>query len=357
MKKPGRLTLVLLIIIMTAVFAGGVLASAATQKSGVFVRDVYEEILGRQPSEEELDYYVELMNCGRYHACDVIHAVAFSKEGRAVLAGDDRFVSSVYKIATGKEPDELEKRVYVLSLKNGSGREKIFAMILGREEYEKTCSDYGVNPGTVIERREIDPNKPMVALTFDDGPSQYTKSVVRRLFEYDSRATFFMLGQNVDDYPKITAKESSLGFELGNHTRDHKDLASLDEDGINYQINEANRSIYRATGRSATVIRPPYGSYDDLVKETVNRPLLYWSVDSRDWETRDQVSDYKALTQTVKDGDVVLMHDIYAPTARAAWKAIPELIDNGFQLVTVSELAEYRGGMRNGVVYFSFRNQ
>ena len=102
-------------------------------------------------------------------------------------------------------------------------------------------------------------------------------------------------------------------------------------------------------------MRPPGGSYNKTVRNSVGKPILYWSVDTRDWATRSSSKTIRAVLGNAKDGDIVLMHDLYESTASASRTIIPELVDRGYQLVTIDEMAALRGGMKNGSVYSSFR--
>ena len=204
--------------------------------------------------------------------------------------------------------------------------------------------------------RVIDPNKPMVALTFDDGPSSYTPRVLNCLEEYGQAATFFVVGYNASRYGSTMKRMIDMGCEIGNHSNNHPDLTNLSYSGIVNEMAVTNTYIYNATGTYATVSRTPGGSYNNTVKSAISTPIIMWSIDTLDWKTRDTWSTVNSVLNNVKDGDIVLMHDIHSPTITAAEILIPELVARGYQLVTVSELAQYRGnGMNAGQVYYSFR--
>ena len=104
-------------------------------------------------------------------------------------------------------------------------------------------------------------------------------------------------------------------------------------------------------------MRPTGGRVNSAVKENVGMPMIQWTIDTLDWKTRDAKSTIDAVLNNVSDGDIVLMHDLYDATAEASKTIIPELVSRGYQLVTVSELAQYRGGLEAGKQYFSFRPQ
>ena len=116
-----------------------------------------------------------------------------------------------------------------------------------------------------------------------------------------------------------------------------------------------NRIINGFVANGTTTLRPPYGAVSDTLKQTVKMPFIMWSVDTLDWQTKNAKATVDSVLNTVKDGDIVLMHDIHSTTIDAALELIPKLVDQGYQLVTVSELAEARGVvLENGHQYYSF---
>ena len=206
-----------------------------------------------------------------------------------------------------------------------------------------------------VVKRWIDPNKPMVALTFDDGPSVYTPRILDVLEKYNQAATFFVVGYNAARYGSTITRAYNLGCEIGNHTYNHPDLTTRSYNSIVNEMASVNSLIYNATGSYATVMRPPYGSHNSTVRSAMQVPLIMWSIDTLDWKTRNTWSTVNCVLNNVEDGDIVLMHDIHSPTISAVEILVPELVKRGYQLVTVSELAMYRGnGMKAGVAYHSF---
>lgn len=201
-----------------------------------------------------------------------------------------------------------------------------------------------------------DPEKPMVALTFDDGPGPKTMELLGYLEKNQARATFFMLGQNVSRYEEEVKKMAEIDCELGNHSYNHPDLANLSAGEIKDQINKTNQKIMAITGQNATVVRPPYGSINNTVEENVGFPMILWSIDTLDWKTRDASKTIQNVMDNVQDGDIILMHDIHAESVDAAKDLIPKLQKAGYQLVTVSELAQARGiTLTSGERYGRFR--
>lgn len=191
-------------------------------------------------------------------------------------------------------------------------------------------------------KREIDPDKPMIALTFDDGPSKYTQEILDLLKENNSAATFFVLGSQASKYEETVKQMIENGNQIGNHSYDHKRLTLLNDEELYDQINKTDNLIYDVALYRPFVMRPPYGSTTEALKEKIQKPIINWSIDTRDWESRNAEAIIKIIYENVKDGDIILMHDLYESSLEASKIVIPELINRGYQLVTISELSENR---------------
>lgn len=197
--------------------------------------------------------------------------------------------------------------------------------------------------------------RPMVALTFDDGPGEYTQELLDCLTANNAKATFFMLGPNVETYPEVAKALKDAGMEIGNHTWSHNPLTNMNSDGVANEVNSTNDALTKATGGPATVMRPPGGAYNESVQAALGMPLIMWSIDTKDWATLSEDQTYQKTMDNVKDGSVVLMHDIHEWSVRAAIRAIPELVEQGYKLVTISEMAEAKGiTLENGAAYYFF---
>lgn len=204
-------------------------------------------------------------------------------------------------------------------------------------------------------KKQVDPSKPMVALTFDDGPGQYTERLLNLLERYNAKATFFMVGENVSKYPEAIKRMKELGCEYGNHTYSHKDLTKLKSDKIKSQLEKTDLAVKKIVGEGPTLIRPPYGAVNKTLRQTADRPLVLWSMDTLDWKYKDAKRTTKYVMKRVEDGEIILLHDIHKTTVDAMETLIPKLVDEGYQLVTVSELAKAREtGMHKGQKYFEF---
>lgn len=204
--------------------------------------------------------------------------------------------------------------------------------------------------------RVIDPDKPMVALTFDDGPfAPVGNRIMDCLAQYGGKATFYVVGNRCASYKEEMQRMAAEGHEIGNHTYSHKYLNKLGAAEIQSQIQKGSEAIQAAAGVSAATVRLPGGNKNATVLANVNAPMIMWSIDTLDWKTKNTQSTVDAVLGKVKDGDIVLMHELYNATGDAALQIIPALTEQGYQLVTVSEMAQYRGGLENGKVYYNFR--
>ena len=204
--------------------------------------------------------------------------------------------------------------------------------------------------------RKIDPTKPMIALTFDDGPSEHTLRILRVLAKYDARATFCVQGYNVETYPEIVKMAVAQGNEIASHTWSHPNLTEISSSRIRSQLQRTNDIVAQvADGYQIKVLRPPYGATNKTARNIcadMDMIIAHWQIDTLDWEHRNANKTYKNIVNQAKPGAIVLCHDIYETTAIAAEKAIPELIEQGYQLVTVSELMSFhKDGAKPGTVY------
>lgn len=191
--------------------------------------------------------------------------------------------------------------------------------------------------------RQIDPTRPMVALTFDDGPyTPVTGRILDALQLVNGRATFFVVGSRIDGREEILRRIAESGCELGNHTYDHVTLRGMGESEIRKQLEKADEKIFSVTGQKTTVLRPPGGMYDSTLSAVCDKPIALWTVDTLDWKHQNKDTSVQRALQDIKDGDIILMHDLFFPTADAAETLIQELNERGFQLVTITELLTYR---------------
>ena len=221
----------------------------------------------------------------------------------------------------------------------------------GIPSFNAPSSDSIPSPET---EQSIDPDRPMVALTFDDGPGQGTTAILNLLEQYNARATFFVVGLCLEQPRQVEKMQRAyeMGNVIGSHTYDHKSFRKLDESEIREQMERTDKAILAALGVSASLVRPPYGHVTDDARNAASTPFIHWSLDTEDWLSRDASSVIEAVQENVQDGDIILMHDTYSSTAEACETLIPWLLEQGYQLVTVPELMEAKGiVMENGQMY------
>lgn len=194
-------------------------------------------------------------------------------------------------------------------------------------------------------RDDIDPNKPMIALTFDDGPDEKNTQIILDVLQANNaRATFFVVGYQAEAYPDVLKSISDAGCQIGNHTKNHANLTELSDEEIKEAAESVDKIVKNATGSPTTALRPPYGAFNDKVESILNRtPLIFWDVDTEDWSDKDTEKTIKSVINQAADGKIILLHDIQDSTAEAAKTFIPKLIAEGYQLVTVEELLYYKG--------------
>ena len=196
-----------------------------------------------------------------------------------------------------------------------------------------------------------------VALTFDDGPSTVnTPKILATLKKYNAHATFFVVGNRVAAGKDVLKQEIAQGCEIANHTWDHADLSKLTMKKVNKKCDQVTKAVKKLTGAEVELVRPPYGAISTVMRKKLKHPMIYWSIDTLDWKTMNAKKTFKAVKKEVSDGDIILMHDIHAPTAEAVEKIVPWLLKNDYDVLTVSELMKRKGiRLKNGKVYMSAR--
>lgn len=216
-------------------------------------------------------------------------------------------------------------------------------------------SDSQQTPQLPAGIRALDPSRPMIALTFDDGPyAPVGNRIMDVMNQYGGKCTFFMVGNRVPSYQAEVQRMVNEGFEVANHTQDHKYLNQLGADAIRAQVEACNNTIQAVTGVRPTLMRLPGGNKNSTVLANVNMPIILWNVDTKDWKNRNAQSVINSVMGNVKDGDIILMHELYTSTAEAVEALVPALTAQGFQLVTVSELSYYKGiALNPGQIYHS----
>jgi len=185
----------------------------------------------------------------------------------------------------------------------------------------------------------------VVAMTFDDGPHpELTPKLLDMLKARNIKATFYVVGRNVDAYPEIMKRIVAEGHEVGNHTYTHPSLTKIGRDGVKSQIDRSTAAIRKTAGVTPTNMRPPYGATNATLNRRMNDEfglkVIMWSVDPQDWRYRnaDRVANH--IIQNAKPGDIILAHDIHPSTIAAMPRTLDTLTQKGFRFLTVSELIE-----------------
>lgn len=204
----------------------------------------------------------------------------------------------------------------------------------------------------VVTNKKINNSDKLIALTFDDGPNYNTGKVLDVLAKYNVKATFFVLGSKVKNNKKILKREYDSGMEIGNHTFNHLLLTKYKENVIKDEIDNTSSVIFEVTGRYPKLLRPSYGAYNNAIKKIGDMPIIIWDIDTLDWKYHNSKRIASRVINKVKDGDIILMHDIYSATANSLNIIIPELQNRGYTFVTVPELFYYKEiTLEKGKVY------
>ena len=196
-------------------------------------------------------------------------------------------------------------------------------------------SFYNNEDGSVINT-----NKKLVAITFDDGPGPYTNKLLDILNANKAHATFFMLGNNLEKYRSVVLNVYNSGNEIGYHSYAHTNFKRQDIATIKSELDQSNAILKNITGTTFSLIRPPYGSINNEIKEAIDVSFILWSVDTEDWRHKDSEYLLNYVLENIYAGAIILFHDIHATSVDAMTKILPYLYAEGYQVVTVSDLAK-----------------
>jgi peptidoglycan/xylan/chitin deacetylase (PgdA/CDA1 family) len=182
-----------------------------------------------------------------------------------------------------------------------------------------------------------------IAITFDDGPNpDLTPRLLDMLKERGIKATFFVVGKNVEEYPAIVARMAAEGHEVANHSWSHPTLTKLGFESFRKQIENTNEAIAKATGKRPVLMRPPYGATNVGLNKRLNEQfglkVVLWSVDPLDWKYRNSNRVYNWIIQNTRPGSIILAHDIHGTTVAAMPATLDALLAKGYKFATVSEL-------------------
>ena len=198
--------------------------------------------------------------------------------------------------------------------------------------------DQGVMTAAQV-REDAQGEKKKVALTFDDGPHpQYTPEMLAVLKERDVKATFFLLGEEVEKYPEIVKEIQEEGHTIGNHSYKHEQLSKLTMEQACAQVNRTNKLIFDITGVYPSYLRPPFGDWHEKLDCEANMVEVLWDVDTLDWSSQNHAGIVNKVLKNVQENDIILMHDGYETSVTAAGEIIDTLKKQGYEFVTVDEI-------------------
>lgn len=199
----------------------------------------------------------------------------------------------------------------------------------------------------------IEPQPKLLALTFDDGPRRSTTSkLLEGLDQRGVPATFFLIGKQIEGNEDLIRQMADSGHQIGIHTFDHVELHNLSPADIHRQLDPTRAALRAILGDREFLLRPPYGFLDDTLLQQADSPIILWSVDPEDWHNRDVQREVAHIVSHVQDGDIILMHDIFAESVDAALQVVDQLHQAGYVFVTVDDLLLARNiTPKNGEIY------
>lgn len=264
------------------------------------------------------------------------------------------FVLLLTLFASCKKAPEQETKTTTNPISQSETKDQSTSSTQTEPTTEKTTAKPSTNPSTQPPSKPTSNGQKLVALTFDDGPSKHTRHLIEELNKRGAKATFFMVGKNVASFDQTVKFMSDSGHQLGNHTFDHKNIKKLSMDEFLNQINKTDDAVMKACGKKTTAFRPPEGANDSEKYQRIDKTITYWSVDPLDWKNRDTALVKSRVLSKVKDGSIILLHDLYPTSVQAAIEIVDELQKQGYKFVTVNELIQRDGRKINPhEVYFS----
>ena len=284
-----------------------------------------------------------------------VRVSSISEKGKAILSDYIRneakkncpdiyykegFLHDSYKtnLSFGEDQASLSKGVLTYTMKDYDIKADIPLSVLSGE----IGVDLGVVPEKYVRKQYVDPNRPMIAFTFDDGPfSAVGQGIVDILEEYDGSATFFVVGNRLSAAQlEFVSYSIERGNQYGSHTSDHADLTKTDGDTAVYQVMDTVNYLKEKTGYQMTVYRSPYGAHSNFVSQSTNMRDILWNVDSEDWDSHSVSAIEERVKSQTDEYDVILFHELYSETGTAVKDLVPWFVEKGYQLVTVDEMME-----------------
>ena len=281
---------------------------------------------------------------------DVSGTGAFEAESAAEGEGSETSVSGQPEITGGDKKEGSGKT-------DASGGSK--AEGSGKPDDEKT-EESGKSGGAKTEASSERKLRKLVALTYDDGPSNATPLILDTLEKYGVKATFFVVGRDQVEYHKeALIRAYNDGMEIGSHTYDHRILSKSTQEQIWETMWKNDELLKEVIGFQPKIMRPTGGGINDTVRASIDRPMILWNIDTLDWKYEDKDTIVNTVKAEVHPGAIILMHDLIETTGDSTWQAtaeiVPWLLEQGYEPVTVSEMAKAYGyTLQPGGTYYSF---
>lgn len=204
----------------------------------------------------------------------------------------------------------------------------------------------GAGPGIIDAPPDVGERagRKLIALTFDDGPRRSTTTrLLDGLAQRGVRATFFLIGKNVEVNQDLVLRMEAEGHQVGIHTYDHRgNLLGLNQADFAAQVDRTRNILGEILGHNDFVFRPPYGLTDAGIRKWAGAPIILWSIDPEDWGDQNADREVDFIAREARDGAIVLMHDIFDPTVEAALRVVDLLHAQGYYFVTVGELFDQK---------------
>lgn len=204
---------------------------------------------------------------------------------------------------------------------------------------QKDIEQEDVREASAYVSASVTRESPKIAITFDDGPSgAYTPELLDGLKERGVKATFFLIGQNVEKYPDVVKRLDEEGHLIGNHTYHHVEITKVSDEEAYREIVDTNEAIYKITGKETEYMRPPFGAWQRRLELELSVLPVMWTVDPLDWTTENTDEIVNKVVTDAEENDIILLHDCYKSSVEAALRIVDILQEEGYEFVTVSEL-------------------
>ncbi len=192
--------------------------------------------------------------------------------------------------------------------------------------------------GEAVREEGVCEPGPRIALTFDDGPGPYTERLLDGLKERGVKASFFLIGRSVKEYPEAVKRMEEEGHLIGNHTYSHVKLKGLSPEETRREIQKTDEAVYEITGKHVAYLRPPFGEWEEDLELTYPVLPVMWTVDPLDWTTENVEEIVDRVVTQAGENDMILLHDCYDSSVEAALQIVDRLLAEGFDFVRVDEL-------------------